>query len=205
MMHEWACCCDKAANHQLPIAAVFWIIQIVSVEESSNLTQNLMRIRCSTQSVILNAIATQYTCALNGIYHSTPPLTSTVKSSLFMHVHSSPLSLAARLHRCHTNRSCYINNSWTAFWQTLYVLYIYIYEIQISTSIYWYIQREILLAFVQKKVNIAGLTPNLWKTCSQAWKTPSTAFWKRGFQECSHNPAWKSGSLCLNHLYKCGS
>ena len=27
-----------------------------------------------------------------------PPLTSTVKSSLFMHAHSSPLSLAARLH-----------------------------------------------------------------------------------------------------------
>ena len=28
-----------------------------------------------------------------------PPLTSTVKSSLFTHAHSSPLSLAARLHR----------------------------------------------------------------------------------------------------------
>ena len=30
MMREWAHCCDEAANHQLPIAAAFWIIQIVS-------------------------------------------------------------------------------------------------------------------------------------------------------------------------------
>ena len=42
-----------------------------------------------------------------------PPLTSTVKSSLFMYVHSSSLSSAARLYRWHTNCSCYINNSWT--------------------------------------------------------------------------------------------
>ena len=39
-----------------------------------------------------------------------PPLTSAVKLSLFTHVHSHPLSLAARLHRCHANHSHYINN-----------------------------------------------------------------------------------------------
>ena len=43
-----------------------------------------------------------------------PPLTGTVKLSLFMHAHSSPLSLAARLHQCRTNRSHYINNGWTS-------------------------------------------------------------------------------------------
>ena len=43
------------------------------------------------------------------------PLTSTVKWSLFTHGHSSPLSLAARLHRCHIHYSCYINNGWTFF------------------------------------------------------------------------------------------
>ena len=59
---------DKAANHQLPIALTFWIIQIVSVEECSSLTQNLMQICYSTCSVILNATATQYTCSLNGVY-----------------------------------------------------------------------------------------------------------------------------------------
>ena len=36
------------------------------------------------------------------------PVTNTVKSSLFMHMHSSLLSLAARLHQRHTNQSCYI-------------------------------------------------------------------------------------------------
>ena len=48
-----------------------------------------------------------------------PPLTTTLKSSLFMHVYSSPLSLAARLHQCLTNHSCYINNGFTFSEQTL--------------------------------------------------------------------------------------
>ena len=71
----------------------FCIIQIVSMEECSSLMQSLMQICCSARSVILNAMATQYTCSLNGVY-----CPHTVKPSLFMHAHSSPLSLAARLH-----------------------------------------------------------------------------------------------------------
>ena len=47
-----------------------------------------------------------------------PPLTSTVKLSLFPHVHSNPLSLAARLHGCSANCSCYVNNGWTFSGQT---------------------------------------------------------------------------------------
>ena len=47
-----------------------------------------------------------------------PPLTSTVKSSLLTNVHSSPLSLAARLHRCCTSRSPYPNNGWSFSGQT---------------------------------------------------------------------------------------
>ena len=70
MIHKQVHCWDEAANHQLPIAAAFWIIQIVSVEECSSLMQNLMQICCSTQSVILNVMATQYICLLIGIYHS---------------------------------------------------------------------------------------------------------------------------------------
>ena len=50
-----------------------------------------------------------------------PPLTSTVKLALFTHAHSSPLSLAARLHWCRTNRFHYINNGWTFSGQTLYM------------------------------------------------------------------------------------
>ena len=115
MVREWMHCCGEAANHQLPIAAAFWIIQIVSTEECSSLLQNLMQSCCSTHSVILNATATQYTCSLNGVYHTH----WLVKSSLFMHVHSSPFSLAARLHQCHhTGCSHYINKGWTFSGQT---------------------------------------------------------------------------------------
>ena len=37
-----------------------------------------------------------------------PPLTSTVKPSLLIHSHSSPLSLEIRLHWCQANHSCYV-------------------------------------------------------------------------------------------------
>ena len=36
VMHEWACCCDEAVNHQLPIAVAIWVIWIVSMEEWSS-------------------------------------------------------------------------------------------------------------------------------------------------------------------------
>ena len=68
MMHEQASCPNEAANHQLPIAVVFWIILIASTEECSSLMQHLMQIHCYTRTVILNIMTTQYTCSLNGIY-----------------------------------------------------------------------------------------------------------------------------------------
>ena len=68
VLHEWACCRHEAANHQLPTAVAFWILWIVSVEECSSLTQNLMQICCSTCSVILNAMARRYTGSLNGVH-----------------------------------------------------------------------------------------------------------------------------------------
>ena len=69
MMNEQVRCCDEAASHQWPIAAAFWVIWRISMEQCSSLTQNWMQIRCSTCSVILNVTATQYTCSLNGVYH----------------------------------------------------------------------------------------------------------------------------------------
>ena len=86
-----------------------------------------------------------------------PPLTSAVKLSLFRQVHSSPLSLAARLHWCCANSSYYINNGWTFSGHTvcvyisvcvyiyiythiLYIYYIYIYIYIIHThehTLYW--------------------------------------------------------------------
>ena len=68
VMHEWAQHCNEAANHQLPIATAFWLIWMVSMEECSNITQNLIQISCCTCSVILNVTTTQYTRTLNGVY-----------------------------------------------------------------------------------------------------------------------------------------
>ena len=103
VMHEWVCCHDEGANHQLPRAAALWIIWIVSAEECSSLAQNLMQIH------------SHFECNGHTVHMLTqqclpPPLTSTVKLSLLTHAHSSPLSLAARLHRCRTNRSLCVNN-----------------------------------------------------------------------------------------------
>ena len=64
------CCHDKAASQQLPIAAAFWILWMVSPEKCSSLRQTLMKIYCSTCSVILNVTATQHRCSLNGTYRS---------------------------------------------------------------------------------------------------------------------------------------
>ena len=49
-----------------------------------------------------------------------PPLTSTVKPSLFTHAYSSSLFLAARLHQYRTSCSHYISNGWTFSGQPLY-------------------------------------------------------------------------------------
>ena len=123
VMHEWAHSHDKAANHQFPIAVAFWIIWIVSMEECSSLMQNLMQsllqIHCSTCS---HFECNSHTVHIFTQWHLLPPLTSTVKSSLFTHVHSSLLPLAARLHQCHVNCSHYINNGWTISRQTSYKL-----------------------------------------------------------------------------------
>ena len=109
MMHEWMCC-DKTANHQLPLAAAFWIIRIVSMEECSSLMQNLMD---SLLYSLSHSVCDSHTVHMLTQQQLPPPLTSTEKLSLFTHAHSSPLSLVARLHQCCTNCSCYINNGWT--------------------------------------------------------------------------------------------
>ena len=67
-MQEQVRCGHEGANHQLPKAAAFRVIQTVSVEKCSSLMQNLMQIRCFTCSMILSVTATQYTRLLNGVY-----------------------------------------------------------------------------------------------------------------------------------------
>ena len=64
-----------------------------------------------------------------------PPLTGIVMSSLFMHAHSSPLSLAAWLHQCCANHSPNINNGWSFSRQIMYI-HIYILEYLYSICVY---------------------------------------------------------------------
>ena len=97
----------------------FWIIRIVSAEECSSLMQNLMQIRLLYSLSYVECDG--HTAHMLTQPHLLPPLTLTVMLSLFTHMHSSPLSLAARLHWCHTNRSRYISNGWTASGQTSYI------------------------------------------------------------------------------------
>ena len=108
----------KLPINQMPIAADFWIIWIVSMEECSSLMQNLMQIHCCTHC--------HFECDSHTVHMLTQwclplTLTRTVKLSLSTHVHSSPLSLAARLHRCGANCSHYIDHGWILGGQTLYI------------------------------------------------------------------------------------
>ena len=72
-LHKMWCTSGHVVVRKLPIrlsrAVAFWIIWVVSAEECWSLMQNLIQIRCSTHSVILNTTATQCTCSLNSIYH----------------------------------------------------------------------------------------------------------------------------------------
>ena len=65
-VYEQVRCYDEAASHQLPIAAAFWIIWVVSTEDCWSLMQNLMQIHCSPQS-FLNMTGSWYSCSLKGI------------------------------------------------------------------------------------------------------------------------------------------
>ena len=60
-----------------------------------------------------------------------PPLTSTVKSSLFTNAHSSPISLAARLCWCCTNHCLHVNNGWTFSGHTWHICAYVYHRVQI--------------------------------------------------------------------------
>ena len=115
VMHEQACCHDEPANHQLPIAAAFWILWIVS--------RRIFKLNAKGNADLLLYSLSHFECNGRTVHMLTqwrlpPPPTSKVKLPLFTHAHSSPLSLAVRLHQCGTNCSCYLNNGWTFYGQT---------------------------------------------------------------------------------------
>ena len=126
MMRKWVHCHNEAANHQLPIAVAFWIIH----GEMFNLNA-----KCDADSLLY--LLRYFECDSHTVdmltqQHLLSSLTRTVKSSLLMRAHSSPLSLAARVHLCCINHSHYINNGWTYAGRprsihicTLYTVYIH--------------------------------------------------------------------------------
>ena len=122
MLHKQAHCRDEGANHPLPIAAAFWIIWITSTDEYFSLMQNLIQIDCFTCAVILNVTVQVKPHSAHAHSRVVDALTSTVKLSLFMNAHSSPISLAVSLNWGHTNHSHYITNGWTFLGQNLYIV-----------------------------------------------------------------------------------
>ena len=75
------------------------IFKLNAMYDADSLLYSLSHFECDSHTVYM---LTQWCLP--------PPLTSTVKSSLFTHMHSSPLSVAAGLHWCCGNRSRYIKN-----------------------------------------------------------------------------------------------
>ena len=131
-MHEREQCCDEVVSHQLPIAAAFWVIWIVSVEECSSLMQNLMQI--FTHSVILNTTAKQYPCSLSGVYHPHWLIQWRCHYS-HMHIPVHALWLPGYIDVMHC--SCYIKNGWTfSGWP-----FIYLTEL-LSSAVYSFSQEE---------------------------------------------------------------
>ena len=114
----------------------------------------MKQIRCSTCSVILNVTATQYTCSLNSTYCPTDWYSAVV----IVHTcaHYSPSSLAARLHQCHRHHSCYINNGWTFYGQTIYThMHIYVHVcIYISCNFFIFNLAEFIANWIWKTIQV---------------------------------------------------
>ena len=88
VMHKRAHCRDEAANHQLPIAA------------ASSFPGGKFKLNTKFDADLLFYSRSHFECDGHTVHmltqwHLLPLLTSTVKSSLFTHAHSSPVSLAA--------------------------------------------------------------------------------------------------------------
>ena len=118
------------ALHETRCTLLWWSCQSPVAHRCSLLNhpnsfrRGMLKLNSKSNSDSLHYSLSHFECDGHTVHTLTPrclppPLTSIVKSSLFMHAHSSPLSLAARLHRSHANNSCYINSGWTSFWTDL--------------------------------------------------------------------------------------
>ena len=123
-MREQVYCRDEAANHQLSVDGFLNHLDSFCVGmvkhntkfDADSLLYSLSHFECNGHTVHM---LTQW--------HLQLPLTSTVKSSLFTYVHSSPPAMTARLHGCRANCSHYISTGWSFSGQTLYSLWVEIW------------------------------------------------------------------------------
>ena len=92
------------------------------------LMQNLMQICCSTHSVILNVMITQYTCSFNGVHCPVNGVHWLVQWShhcSYMHTPVPSPWLPGYISVMYS--SCYINKSWTFPRQSLYIYLHHLY------------------------------------------------------------------------------
>ena len=97
--------------------------------------------------------------------HLPSPLASTVKLSLFTHAHSSPLSLAVRLHWCCANHSHYINNGCTFSRQSSFI-YMWaewhVWIVDISLTAWWRLDQWSRHEIIDHWSSLGKLT---WTNC----------------------------------------
>ena len=111
MLHEQVHCRDETANHRLLIA-------VALLNHPNSFRGGMFKLNAKLDAYSLLYLLSHFECHGHTVHMLTqqclpPPLTSTVKSPLFTHAHSSPLTLAARLHQCRASHSHYIKYSWT--------------------------------------------------------------------------------------------
>ena len=129
-MHEWVHCPDQSPSCQSPVAHSCSLLIHTNSFHGGTFKLNTKFYTDSLLNLLSHFECDGHTVHVLTQQHPLPPLTSTVKSSLFMHAHSCLLSLAARLHPCHTNSSRYIG--WTFSRQ---MSYIYTHTYVYNTSI----------------------------------------------------------------------
>ena len=139
-LHETRCMSGHVVMVQLPITSCH---SCGLLNHLNSLHRGMFKLNAKFDADSLLYLFSHFECDSHTVHMLSqwclpPPLTSTVESSLFTHVHSSPLSLAARLHRCRSKCSHYTNNGWTFSRQT-------------SSYIFLKITRKIKLKYTKYK------------------------------------------------------
>ena len=129
MFHQKLCTrCDARAGVLSWWSCQSWVAHSYSLLNHLNsFHRGMFKLNTKSDADFLLYLLSHFECNSHMLTEQQlrPPLSSIVKSSLFTHMHSSPLSLAARLHQCCANHSHYIDNGWTFSGQTLYTMEYY--------------------------------------------------------------------------------